>query len=179
MPASLFAGADGGERNMEERDSRKENAHSRDARRETIRRLVGSERIATQMELTRRLQAEGFPVTQATVSRDIRELRLVKIADGGGLFHYEMSKPAEQFHASGKFYTMFQSSVTGVDYANNLVVIHTYTGMAQAVCATMDGMEWPGVLGTVAGDDTVLVIAKTDQDAAELTDALKGLMSGY
>ncbi len=160
---------------MGKADDKGEASKSRNARREMICKLVSSERVSTQMELTQKLQAAGFSVTQATVSRDIRELRLVKISDGGGTFHYEMSKPEDQFHASGKFYSMFQSAVTGVDFARNLVVIHTYTGMAQAVCATMDGMEWPGVLGTVAGDDTVLVICRTDEAAEELTTALRDI----
>lgn len=157
---------------MAQKDRRGDTPRSKDARREMIRRLISGERISTQMELTSRLQEEGFPVTQATVSRDIRELRLVKISDGEGSFHYEMGKQEEPFHASGAFYNMFQSSVTSVDYAQNLVVIRTYTGMAQAVCATMDQMEWPGVVGTIAGDDTVLIVARSEEKAAELVKAL-------
>ena len=144
----------------------------KDSRRERIRQLITTERIATQMELSRRLEEEGFQVTQATVSRDIRELRLVKKSDGGGRYHYEVSEPAERYHASGKFYNLYTSSVTNVDYAQNLVVIHTYTGMAQAVCATMDEMEWPDVLGTIAGDDTVLVICRSEASAQELVATL-------
>lgn len=142
------------------------------SRRERIRQLITTEHISTQMELSRRLEAEGFQVTQATVSRDIRELRLVKRSDGGGSYHYEMSEPTERYHASGKFYSLYKSAVTSVDYAQNLVVIHTYTGMASAVCATMDEMEWPDVLGTIAGDDTVLIICRAEHAAQELVATL-------
>ena len=156
-----------------EKTEKGESPRSKNARRDVILRLTSKERISTQMELTSRLREEGFRVTQATVSRDIRELGLVKISDGGGTFHYEPGKTEEPFHASGTFYHMFQSSVVNVDRARNLVVIHTYTGMAQAVCATMDQMEWPGVVGTLAGDDTVLVIARSDEKAEELIQALQ------
>ncbi|MDD6213509.1 MAG: arginine repressor [Clostridiales bacterium] len=161
------------EQNKEPNDGIRDNNKSKNTRREVIRRLIANEHISTQVELSRRLEEEGFQVTQATVSRDIRELRLVKISDGNGSYHYELGKPVEKYHASSKFYSMFQSSVTGVDFAQNLVVIHTYTGMAQAVCATMDRVEWPGVLGTIAGDDTVLVITKTEETAKELVQTLQ------
>lgn len=157
----------------EPKEGAREGSKSKDARRDRIRQLIAKEHISTQMELSKRLEEEGFQVTQATVSRDIRELRLIKTADGSGTYHYAVSKPSEKVPASGKFYTMFQSYVTNVDYAQNLVVIHTYTGMAQAVCATMDGVEWPGVLGTLAGDDTILVIARTEKLAKEFVALLK------
>ena len=150
---------------------------NKESRREMIRRLVSEERISTQMELTEKLQEAGFAVTQATVSRDIRELRLVKIADGNGRFHYENSAVSEPLHASGKFYTMFRGSVTGVDAAKNLIVIKTHSGMAQAVCATMDNLEWQQVVGTLAGDDTVLVITHTDEEAENLQNALRDMLS--
>ena len=141
-----------------------------------IRKLVSENRISTQMELTERLQRAGFAVTQATVSRDIRELRLVKIADGNGRFHYENSAASEPIHASGKFFTMFQGAVIGVEAARNLIVIKTQTGMAQAVCATMDNLEWPQIVGTIAGDDTILVITHTEEEAENLQNALRDML---
>ena len=142
-------------------------------RREAILKLIASENISTQNELSKRLEEEGFTVTQATISRDIRELRLVKTSGPDGEYRYQVSKPEEKYHASHKFYSLYRDSVVRVDYAQNLVVIHTYTGMAQAVCATMDGLEWPGVLGTLAGDDTVLVITRDENCARELTQTLQ------
>ena len=156
-------------------DKQEIKSRDKEGRRERIRQLIAAEHISTQMELSRRLEEEGFQVTQATVSRDIRELQLVKKSDGNGSYHYENSEPIEKYHAPSKFYSMFQSAVTSVDYAMNLVVIRTYTGMAQAVCATMDSVEWPGVLGTIAGDDTVLVVTRTEAVAKELVDTLKNI----
>ena len=155
----------------EKKDVR-ENGNAKATRREAILRLITSERISTQNELSRRLEEEGFPVTQATISRDIRELRLVKTAGNGG-YYYEVGKPAEKYHAPHKFYSLYQAMVRDVDYAQNLVVIHSDTGMAQAVCAAMDSMDWPGVLGTIAGDDTVLVVTRDEACAAELGQSLR------
>lgn len=151
----------------------KENNNVKLTRREAILKLIANENISTQNELSRRLEEEGFAVTQATISRDIRELRLVKTAGPGGEYHYQVSKPQEKYHASHKFYSIYKASVVNVDYAQNLVVIHSYTGMAQAVCATMDGLDWPGVLGTIAGDDTILVITRDENCASELVQTLR------
>ena len=160
----------------EKKDVRDGNS-AKTTRRETILRLIASERIATQNELSRRLEEEGFPVTQATISRDIRELRLVKTAGNGG-YYYEVGKPSEKYHAPHKFYSLYQAMVRTVDYAQNLVVIHSDTGMAQAVCAAMDSMDWPGVLGTIAGDDTVLVVTRDEGCAAELVQSLREIQAG-
>ena len=151
----------------------KEQNNVKMTRREAILRLIANENISTQNELSKRLEEEGFTVTQATISRDIRELRLVKASNPDGGYHYQVSKPQEKYHASHKFYSFYRDAVLSVDYAQNLVVIHSYTGMAQAVCATMDGLEWPGVLGTIAGDDTVLVITRDEACASELTQTLR------
>ena len=155
-----------------EKKDGKESGSAKLTRREAILRLIANERIATQNELSRRLEEEGFPVTQATISRDIRELRLVKTAGNGG-YYYEVGKPAEKYHAPHKFYSLYQALVRTVDYAQNLVVIHSDTGMAQAVCAAMDSLDWPGVLGTIAGDDTVLVITRDEECAAGLVQSLE------
>jgi transcriptional regulator of arginine metabolism len=143
------------------------------SRQELILELIEKENISTQNELSKRLEEAGFVVTQATISRDIRELRLIKVSDSDGSYHYEVGKPKEKYQATHKFYSIFMASVVKIDYANNLVVIHCYTGMAQAVCATMDSLEWPGVIGTVAGDDTILVITKDEETAYELVKTLR------
>jgi transcriptional regulator of arginine metabolism len=110
------------------------------SRQELILELIEKENISTQNELSKRLEEAGFVVTQATISRDIRELRLIKVSDSDGSYHYEVGKPKEKYQATHKFYSIFMASVVKIDYANNLVVIHCYTGMAQAVCATMDSL---------------------------------------
>ncbi len=152
-----------------------DNRKLKDKRRERIRELISKEHIATQMELSQRLMESGFQVTQATVSRDIRELRLVKISDGDGTYHYALGKASETVSSHEKFYPIFQSSILRVDRAQNIVVIHTETGMAQAVCATMDNMKYPGVLGTVAGDDTIFAVVQSEEQAEELADMLQRL----
>lgn len=158
---------------MKEMNNSKDSNSVKNARQEAILNLIENENIATQNDLSKRLEEEGFAVTQATVSRDIRELRLVKVADPAGNYRYAVGKPKEMYQASHKFYSIFLASVYKVDYANNLVVIRCYTGMAQAVCATMDSLEWQGVVGTVSGDDTILVITRDEQTAAELVKTLR------
>ncbi len=142
-------------------------------RQKAILDLIENENIATQNELSKRLEEEGFVVTQATISRDIRELKLVKVANPNGTYRYAVGKSKEKYQASHKFYSIFLASVYKVDYANNLVVIRCYTGMAQAVCATMDTLEWQGVVGTVSGDDTILVVMRDEQAAKEMVKTLK------
>ncbi len=157
----------------------KEIANAKDAnnlkvtRQEAIINLIENEHVGTQNELLKRLEEAGFAVTQATISRDIRELRLVKVANPGGSYHYEISKSNDNSLDSNKFYSIFTAGVNKVDYANNLVVVKCFTGLAQAVCATMDGMDWPGIVGTVSGDDTILVVMRDEYCAMELVQKLK------
>ena len=142
-------------------------------RQEAILNLIENEYVSTQNDLLKRLEENGFIVTQATISRDMHDLRLTKVADSNGTYHYAVGKPKEKYQASHKFYSIFLASVFKVDYANNIVVIRCYTGMAQAVCATMDSMDWQGVVGTVSGDDTILVVMKDEKMAAEMVKTLK------
>ena len=118
------------------------------------------------------MEEAGFLVTQATISRDIKELRLVKVANPEGSYHYEISKNDNALD-SNKFYSIFTAGVNKVDYANNLVVVKCFTGMAQAVCAIMDGMDLPGIVGTVSGDDTILVVMRDEHSAQDLVQKLK------
>ncbi|SFQ43117.1 transcriptional regulator, ArgR family [Lachnospiraceae bacterium XBB1006] len=158
---------------MKERATVRTKGSAKEVRQEAILRLIENEKIATQNDLSKRLEESGFPVTQATISRDIRELRLVKVAEAGGDYHYAVGKTQEKYQASHKFYSIFLASVVKIDYANNLVVITCYTGMAQAVCACIDSLEWQGVVGTVAGDDTILMITRDEQTAAEMVKTLR------
>lgn len=143
------------------------------SRRETILRLIAEEEIGTQNDLRDRLEQEGFAVTQATISRDIKEMHLVKSVGTDGAYRYQVAKSREKYEISHKFYSIYRDSAVSVASALNQVVIHTYTGMAQAICATMDGLDWEGVLGTIAGDDTILVICSDKNSAAELTKKLR------
>ncbi|MCR4955263.1 MAG: arginine repressor [Lachnospiraceae bacterium] len=147
----------------------------KEVRQKAILDLIASEKIATQNDLSRRLEESGFPVTQATISRDIRELRLVKVAEAGGNYHYAVGKSEDKYQASNKFHSIFTASVVKIDYVNNMVVVTCYTGMAQAVCACIDSLEWQGLVGTIAGDDTILIITRDDNTAKEIATTLKSI----
>jgi len=144
------------------------------ARFEMILKLVAEKEIGTQRDLADALGEKGFDVTQATMSRDIRELRLTKTSLGNGRFAYRIPGKEETQQVSAAFYTLFETSVTSIDQVLNQIVIHTLSGMANAVCAAMDTLTWEDVLGTIAGDDTILVIAKSEQSAKKIALLLKG-----
>lgn len=142
-----------------------------------ILELIKENNINTQEELLGHLKSAGFDVTQATVSRDIKELRLVKNLSSDGKYIYTTGNEAA-IDFSSKFYNMFASSVISVECALNLVVIKCYVGMAQAVCASMDALHWDSVIGTIAGDDTILAVAKNEDSALRLAADLKGIIGG-
>ena len=139
-----------------------------------ILEIVRNIPVNTQEELLAILREDGFNVTQATVSRDIKELRLIKTLDGDGTYRYATAK-AEGDAMSGQFYTLFADAVQSVDYAANIVVVRCYTGMAQAVCASMDSIQWKDIVGTLAGDDTFICIMKDESQAVGLVTELKKL----
>lgn len=130
--------------------------------------------IETQEELQQRLFDAGFDVTQATVSRDIKELRIVKMLDGNGVYRYAVNGGA--LSKSIKYMDMFAHSAVSVAYSMNDVVIKCHPGMAQGACASLDMMKCENVLGTLAGDDTIFVITKTEKDAAALCEMLQEII---
>ena len=140
-----------------------------------ILRLIRTEEIGTQQDLAARLQSEGYNVTQATVSRDIKELGLIKSAKEGGGYKYETSAKPASGGAMDKFRTMCRSEVKGAEDALNQVVIRCNHGMANAVCAAMDMIDWEGFLGSIAGDDTILVIFKSEVFAQNFKEKIKAL----
>ena len=116
-------------------------------------------------------------MTQATVSRDIKELRLVKSLDVNGAYRY--MNPHVETGENGVNYTdIFRNAVHSIDYASNDVVIKCHTGMAQAACAALDSMQWSMVVGTLAGDDTIFVITRSEQQAQVLVQELLRIMQG-
>lgn len=135
-------------------------------RQSEIRRIIGEHEIETQEQLLLELKERGIVATQATISRDIKELHLVKEPTGHGTYRYAvaMGKPAKS--DNGRLRTIFKEGVTSFDVAQNIVVIKTMPGLASAAAAALDGMEIPGIVGSIAGDDTVLLIMRTN-DAAE------------
>ena len=136
-------------------------------RQEQILALIGEHDIETQEQLLDELKQRGFQATQATISRDIKQLRIIKELAPNGTYRYVASaKPIE--HAfSAKLNLIFKQCVTSVDYAQNLIVIKTMPGLANAACSALDKLEMPELLGTLAGDDTCVVILRDNQSAAE------------
>lgn len=144
-------------------------------RQKKIIELIKQKPIETQEELQQALLSAGVEVTQATVSRDIKELRIVKMLDESGIYRYAVNS-GSLGTKSPKHREMFAGSVISVDYAMNDVVIKCHTGMAQGACASLDLMHLDNVLGTLAGDDTIFVITRTEKDAAALCAKLKAII---
>ncbi len=131
--------------------------------------------IETQDELLTRLKDEGYKATQATISRDIKDLRLVKTLGSDGKYRY-VSASKNSTDIRSNFSSLFASSVNSIDFAQNIVVIKTLSGMAQAVCAALDSNDYKAVVGTIAGDDTIFIACRSSQLAVNLTEELKKLI---
>lgn len=130
--------------------------------------------IETQDELMTRLSAEGYRVTQATISRDIKDLRLVKTLGADGRYRYTVSDSSSE-DIRTNFEQIFTSSVKSIDRAQNLVVIKTLSGMANAVCAALDSIGNDAIVGTIAGDDTIFIACRSDGLAQQLNESLLAL----
>ena len=144
-------------------------AMSKLSRHSAIRDLVSNQAVTSQEELRRRLYRRGHRVTQATLSRDIHELRLVKTADG---YKFPQGEVADAFLPSIE--RLIQEFVYEVRAAQSLVVVKTSAGSAQPVSAAIDGEEWEEVVGTVGGDDTILIIAPDHAAAVKLANRIRG-----
>ena len=144
-------------------------------RHEKIMELIEKYPIDTQEELLKRLREAEFDVTQATVSRDIKELRLVKMLSSGGRYRY--AKPKEEKRETGeKFRSLFINSAVSVDWAQNIACVKCHTGTANAVCAAMDSFPWNDIVGTIAGDDTIFILMKSEEKAAFIAGELKKMV---
>lgn len=141
-----------------------------------ILELIASHPIDTQEELLGLLNKSGFKVTQATVSRDIKELRLIKSQSPDGRYRYTTNATSENIDISFKFHAIFSESAIAVDYAGNIVCVKCYTGMANAACAALDSIHWEGVVGTLAGDDTIFLLMRGEQNAIDFAAQLKKML---
>ena len=139
--------------------------------------IVSARDVETQEQLLQELQDAGFYCTQATVSRDIRELRIVKELTGTGTYRYTTPTKEVGGTFSGRLNTIFRECVTGFDYAQNIVVIHTLPGLASAAGSAIDAMEMSFVLGTLAGDDTVMIVMRDTNAAASFCGEIKNLLN--
>ena len=135
------------------------------ARQAEILNIIQAVDVETQEQLLDELKARGFSATQATISRDIKELRLVKELSGGG-YRYASSERKGLADSDARLRNIFKEGVTSVDRAQNIVVVRTMPGLASAACSALDSMEIPGMVGSLARDDTGILIMR-DNDAAE------------
>ncbi len=141
-------------------------------RQDRILGIISEQCVDTQEKLRELLLAENISVTQATLSRDIRELHLRKAADVNGNIRY-IAEKREKVSVP----QIFRDSVISIDFAGNTVVFRCNTGMAQAACAVFDRLGCSGVVGTLAGDDTIFVLMRTPEDASALADEMSGLLA--
>ena len=141
-----------------------------------IMEIISKTNVETQEQLLSLLQEAGFTGTQATISRDIKELRIVKELTAMGTYRDTAAAKEVPGTFSARLNTIFRESVTNFDYAQNLVVIHTLPGLANAAASAVDAMHLSVVLGTLAGDDTVLVIMRDTNAAAAFCGEIKSLM---
>lgn len=137
--------------------------------------LIKENDIETQEELADRLNDSGFKVTQATISRDIRELRLTKIATADGHQKYAVLS-GDDNKVNDKYISVFKTGVASMDYAQNMVIIKTLNGMAMAVASSIDSMNNTEIVGSIAGDDTILCITKDEQKALRLLERFKAII---
>ena len=136
--------------------------------------LIGKYDIETQEELCTRLNQEGYEVTQATVSRDIRELKLTKAAGTDGRAVYRAVRPNEDF--SHKYLNVLRTGYVSMDMAQNILVIRTIAGMAMAVAAAIDAMQFREVVGCIAGDDTIMVAVRTVDGCLDVMTRIRDLV---
>jgi len=146
------------------------------ARQETILQIIAEKDIETQDQLLNELKNMGIPSTQATISRDIKELHLVKELTGTGAYRYAVSGRKASLNFAGRLRTIFREGVTSFDVAQNIVVVKTMPGLAPAAGAALDGMEIPDLVGSLAGDDTVILIMRTNEAAAQLCSEIHQML---
>ncbi|MDE5933636.1 MAG: arginine repressor [Lachnospiraceae bacterium] len=145
------------------------------SRHEKIRELIGQYEIETQEELAERLKKEGYQVTQATVSRDIRELKLSKIPGEGGRQKYVVYENGDS-QLGDKYTRVLKDGYASMDIAQNILVMKTVSGMAMAVAAAVDAMKMPEVVGCIAGDDTIMIAIRTADDTLLVMDKIKKIL---
>ena len=139
--------------------------------------IISTTNVETQEQLLAALQEAGFTGTQATISRDIKELRIVKELTSFGTYRYTTAARELPGTFSSRLNTIFRECVTGFDYSQNLMVIKTLPGLAGAAASAIDGMNMSVILGTLAGDDTVLVVMRDNNAAAVFYGEIKNLLN--
>ena len=140
-----------------------------------IMEIISNKNVETQEQLLSLLLQEGFRATQATISRDIKELRIVKELTSLGTYRYTTAANDSNGTFSARLNTIFKECVTGFDYAQNIIVIRTLPGLAAAAASAIDSMDMNKIVGTLAGDDTVMVVMRDNNAAAAFCGEIKNL----
>lgn len=148
----------------------------KEKRQNKIREIIETKDIETQDELLSCLIQAGFQTTQATISRDIREMKLTKVSDGNGKQKYTVLQNADT-DVLIKYHQVLNAGILNIDYAENMIVIRTVSGMAMAVAAALDNMNLPGVMGCIAGDDTIFCAVRGSQYCKNVIAQIKKVAS--
>lgn len=148
----------------------------KNARQAEILKIIQEIAVETQEQLLSELKARGFHATQATISRDIKELRMVKELTGKGSYRYALSDHKRPTASDSRLRNIFKEGVQAVDVAQNLVVVKTMPGLASAACSALDGMEIPGMVGSLAGDDTGILIMRDNAAAQQFSSEVHKLL---
>lgn len=141
-----------------------------------ILEIITNREIDTQEELVRQLNEAGFEVTQATVSRDIRELNLYKVSAGGGRQKYAIWQQDEERRLEDTYIRVLRDGFSSMDMAQNILVVKTVSGMAMAVAAAIDAMHFQEIVGSIAGDDTIMIAVRTVEDTERLMERIRELL---
>ena len=142
-----------------------------------IMEIISTRNVETQEQLLESLRQAGFHSTQATVSRDIKELRIVKELTSFGTYRYTVSNSEMSGTFTSRLNTIFRECITGFDYAQNMIVLRTMPGLASAAASAVDAMNMSVVLGTIAGDDTVFIVMRDTNAAAAFCGEIKNLLN--
>ncbi len=145
------------------------------SRHQKIVEIIAQQDVETQEELAGYLKEAGFEVTQATVSRDIREMKLSKVPAGRGKQKYVILN-ADEGVLEDKYIRVLREGFASMDAAQNILVVKTVSGMAMAVAAALDAMKFPEILGSIAGDDTIMVASRTAEHTKELMEKIRGIL---
>ncbi len=141
-----------------------------------ILEIISQENIETQEQLLNRLRARGVRCTQATISRDIKQLHLVKEPAGRGVYKYAVSGNRTKLNVAEKLRTIFRECIVSIDHAANIVVVKTMPGLANGACSALDNMEKSDIVGSLAGDDTALLVMRSTEAAELLCQEIKEML---
>lgn len=146
-------------------------------RQEEILDIISAHEIETQEQLLEHLKQRGIATTQATVSRDIKQLHLVKELTAGGVYKYAISQRKAAMSFAGRLRTIFKESVVSFDVAQNIVVVKTLSGLANGAAEALDNMDIPELVGSLAGDNTIILILRTNEAALDFCEEVRKMLS--